>query len=277
MSAGGVLSFGGAFVVSNNDSTLQAPADAMAFKLIDSTVSGNTANNLAGISVSCNVALELDNSTVNNNTDPSGTGSGFTGGIFVGNAKSTDDVTNCTPPTLTMASSILANSGAAPRLDLKTDTAAPGLASFTVNANNSLIQTICPFCSITVSGSNNLPQGTDPQLGPLAYNGGLTRTQPPLPGSPVIDAGANPLSLTLDQRGSPRVVGVAADMGASEPVVIAARLLVPDGTSIKQTFGAYPDTKWFALGVEPGKTYAIEAADVGRRSDGERDRSARPL
>ncbi len=78
----------------------------------------------------------------------------------------------------------------------------------------------------------------------------------------MIDAGSNPLSLTADQRGSPRVVGSAADMGASEPVVIPARLLVPDGTSIKQTFGAYPDTKWFALGVEPGKTYAIEVADV---------------
>ena len=42
----------------------------------------------------------------------------------------------------------------------------------------------------------------------------------------------------------------------------SARLLVPDGTSLKQTFSAYPETRWFALTVEPGKTYVVEAADV---------------
>jgi hypothetical protein len=40
------------------------------------------------------------------------------------------------------------------------------------------------------------------------------------------------------------------------------RLLVPDGTSVTQVFGGYPETRWFALTVEPGKTYVVEAADV---------------
>ena len=40
------------------------------------------------------------------------------------------------------------------------------------------------------------------------------------------------------------------------------RGLIPDGSSLQQTFGPYPDTKWFAIEVEPGKTYVIEAADV---------------
>ncbi len=134
-------STGGGFFAVNTDSTLQAPADAIVVKFVDSTVSGNTAPNLAGILVFGNVALELDNSTVNNNV--SGTGSGGVGGVYLHNGLSNDGVTNCTPPTLTMTSSILANSGAAPRLDLRTNTAAPGLASFTVTANNSLIETIC--------------------------------------------------------------------------------------------------------------------------------------
>ena len=55
-------------------------------------------------------------------------------------------------------------------------------------------------------------------LGPLAYNGGTTRTHALLAGSPAIDAGSNPLGLTTDQRGAgfPRVVGGASDMGAYE-------------------------------------------------------------
>ena len=39
------------------------------------------------------------------------------------------------------------------------------------------------------------------------------------------------------------------------------RLLVPDGTAEGQTFTAYPETRWFTLTVEPGKTYVIEAVD----------------
>lgn len=91
-----------------------------------------------------------------------------------------------------------------------------------------------------ISGSHNLvktvganaaalPMDTlrvDPQLGPLAYNGGTTRTHALLPGSPAIDAGAlpaidadsSPASLETDQRGGvyARSVGAAPDIGAFE-------------------------------------------------------------
>jgi len=85
--------------------------------------------------------------------------------------------------------------------------------------------------SITVTGSNNLvktadinltlPNDTiklDPKLGPLAANGGTTRTHALGAGSAAIDAGSLPLSLDSDQRhGSyARTVGVAADVGAFE-------------------------------------------------------------
>ena len=55
-------------------------------------------------------------------------------------------------------------------------------------------------------------------LAPLANNGGPTQTQALFAGSPAINTGSNPLSLTTDQRGAgfPRVVGAAADMGAYE-------------------------------------------------------------
>ncbi len=85
---------------------------------------------------------------------------------------------------------------------------------------------------VTVYGAHNLiedvdetrvtlPPNTlrgDPQLNPLADNGGRSQTMAPLPGSPVIDYGANALGFLVDQRGPgfPRVVGAAADIGAYE-------------------------------------------------------------
>ena len=54
---------------------------------------------------------------------------------------------------------------------------------------------------------------TDPMLGPLADNGGPTRTRAPLPGSPAIDTGDT--DLTVDQRGYVRADGMD-DVGAFE-------------------------------------------------------------
>ncbi len=70
------------------------------------------------------------------------------------------------------------------------------------------------------SGSGNI-FNNNPQLGPLANNGGPTKTHAPLVGSPAIDAGDpsivfNPAD--FDQRGAPfvRVVGGRIDIGAIE-------------------------------------------------------------
>lgn len=68
-------------------------------------------------------------------------------------------------------------------------------------------------CNFTNVGSLN---NTDPKLGPLAYNGGPTLTMALLPGSPAIDAGDNPSAPATDQRGVPRPVGAAPDIGAYE-------------------------------------------------------------
>lgn len=59
---------------------------------------------------------------------------------------------------------------------------------------------------------------TDPQLQPLAMNGGPTATHALLESSPAIDAGSNPDGLDTDQRGDPfvREWGAAADIGAFE-------------------------------------------------------------
>jgi hypothetical protein len=69
-------------------------------------------------------------------------------------------------------------------------------------------------CGLT--GPGDL-RNTDPKLGPLADNGGLTQTQALLPGSPAIDAGSTdcPPPAT-DQRGVSRPQGPACDIGAFE-------------------------------------------------------------
>ncbi|NCT68891.1 MAG: hypothetical protein GXC76_14795 [Rhodanobacteraceae bacterium] len=56
---------------------------------------------------------------------------------------------------------------------------------------------------------------SDPLLGPLQDNGGPTWTRMPAANSPVIDHG-NAQDQVFDQREYPRVVGVAADIGAVE-------------------------------------------------------------
>jgi hypothetical protein len=58
-----------------------------------------------------------------------------------------------------------------------------------------------------------------PGLGPLQDNGGPTPTLRPPPGSPLLGAGVNaalPPGLSTDQRGLPRVVNGAVDIGAVE-------------------------------------------------------------
>jgi hypothetical protein len=61
-----------------------------------------------------------------------------------------------------------------------------------------------------VNGVNGDIVGTpdnpiDPKLGPLANNGGPTRTHALLPGSPAIDHGDNSDAPTTDQRGQARI------------------------------------------------------------------------
>jgi hypothetical protein len=63
-------------------------------------------------------------------------------------------------------------------------------------------------------GSSAAP--LDPRLGALANNSGPTLTMALLAGSPAIDAADTASAPTTDQRGVPRPIGLAADVGAFE-------------------------------------------------------------
>jgi hypothetical protein len=92
-----------------------------------------------------------------------------------------------------------------------------------ITAAFSLIGSVDPNSPLNQTGPNLL--GQDPQLGPLADNGGPTQTQKPAISSPVIDQGAS-FGLGSDQRGLGRPVevptipnaagGDGSDIGAVE-------------------------------------------------------------
>jgi hypothetical protein len=56
----------------------------------------------------------------------------------------------------------------------------------------------------------------NPRLGPLALNGGPTRTHSLLAGSPAIDVGATSDCEATDQRGVSRPQGAGCDIGSYE-------------------------------------------------------------
>jgi hypothetical protein len=96
---------------------------------------------------------------------------------------------------------------------------------------NTIVVGPCPAVGpgAIASAGNNLTDGTTCHLtgpgdlatasfglGPLAANGGLTRTLALLPGSPAVDAANAGACAATDQRGAPRPQGAGCDIGAYE-------------------------------------------------------------
>lgn len=95
------------------------------------------------------------------------------------------------------------------------------------------------FSSSILNGDQAL---TDPLLGPLAANGGLTRTHALLVGSPAIDAGDNEGAPLIDQRGGERPVDGDLD---GDPVI----------DSGAYEYGAIVQNVIFESGFESGDTW----------------------
>ena len=151
-----------------------------ALNVRNTTVAGNTATNSGGgIAVTAgSAAINVQNSTIVGNTANATTAT--TGGGGMGR-------TTATAGTVTIANSVVAgNTNAGNGPDIKT-----GATGNTVNVNFSAVGTSTGH---TLSGtSGNIPAGTDLKLGPLANWGGASRSQSPLAGSPLINAGSNAL------------------------------------------------------------------------------------
>jgi predicted outer membrane repeat protein len=187
--------------------------------LTQSTVSGNSAASGGGILASLSVTL-TQSTVTGNHSDGTATG----GGVFQANSSSNF-------PFSITGSIVAGNTTDGGGADLVQD---PQSA---LTVNYSLIGTaVTP-----TSGAGNVVTD-NPQLGPLANNGGRTFTHRLLPASPAIDAGDPGIAIDpyqFDQRGDPfqRVangdgVGSARiDIGAYELQSLSAAGLVVDTTA----------------------------------------------
>jgi hypothetical protein len=177
----------------------------------NSTVAGNVAATEAGgleVSIETNATATIEGSTIAGNRVESGDG----GGIEVFGA-----------PQLTIGDSIVAgNSATGSGPDIDSHQGAVSTAFSLLGGISS------GGFGEAVPGSDLL--GVDPQLGPLADNGGPTETMALPPTSPAVNKGGG--ELTTDQRGDPRPVvypGVASSTapGANGDDIGAYELAAP--------------------------------------------------
>jgi hypothetical protein len=183
---------GGVFLYATSTSTT----------ITGSTISGNTAMGNGGGIESFNSNLTVRHSTIaSNRADSDSNSTGLGGGLFRSGG------------TVLLGHAIVANNQQG-SLDNDIHSALVGTANF------SLMEIVS---GVTLGGSGNVT-GLDPQLGPLAENGGPTMTHSVLAGSPAIDSG-DPAAVAgvgdvpeFDQRGTSfsRVVQGRIDIGAFE-------------------------------------------------------------
>ena len=209
---------GGAFVLGTLAAAKQTPSTAMQLSIVDSTVSANVAHQIAGgTALIGNVNATIANSTFSGNVaDYLNMEVGVVPisgiGVYT-EATEPPSGGNAVTPTLSLVSTIVSG-GSTASPDVGTIIPS-NIPTVSVSTNQSLVGTVDGFT--TLVGTGNL-RGVAPQLGPLAFNGGPTRTHALLAGSPAINAGSNSQNLTTDQRGAgfPRTNGTATDIGAFE-------------------------------------------------------------
>jgi hypothetical protein len=176
--------------------------------LTDCTLSSNSAN-FGGAIASGGGTLTLTHCTLALNHSTGTTPASDGGGAI--------DIYN--GGTLTLTACILAGNTAAtgtgPELWMETGSLAATNCLVGNGTNSTLVNGV---------NGNLVGTGASPinaLLAPLGNYGGSTKTMPPLPGSPAINA-AGATTFATDQRGYPRPVGLAADIGAVEGIYNAA-------------------------------------------------------
>ncbi len=173
-----------------------------AVTLNNCTLVGNSAED--GGAIECHgTGLTMNQCTVTQNYS-TGTSADYSGGGGIDVLFSTPILTNC------LVSGNAATTANGPDIWVE-----PGAS---ISANNCLIGNGTSSTIVNTVNGNQVGTTGSPinaLLAPLGNYGGPTPTMPPLPGSLAIDAGGT-TTFTTDQRGYPRPVGLAADIGAVE-------------------------------------------------------------
>jgi CSLREA domain-containing protein len=206
--------------------------DGSTFTILRSTIMNNTASDAGGGIANealgfgrLGVLLTLVNSTVSGNSAP--LGGGIFNSNFIDEAVATLRVTNSTVAgnsatqdgggifhggSLRLVNSLVAQNGAPTGADVLQVAGASLSARFSLIGDGS---------GSGITNTNGNQVGTsgspiDPKIGPLANNGGPTRTHALLAGSPAIDAASSADCPAVDQRGVVRPQGAGCDIGSYE-------------------------------------------------------------
>jgi hypothetical protein len=204
--------------------------------LVNSTVSGNTANgNGGGVAIyDGGATAELDSVTVANNTaDLDADNSGDGGGIY------RDDAAGM----FTVLNSIVANNIDSSPISLAKERDCMG--DFV--GSESLVRVYDNAHCTGFSSADNLT-GVDPQLLPLADNGGPTLTHALEASSPAIGQTPGAECQDYDQRGVERDTAGSCDIGAYEagtcsPPAAPALIIAGDGNHIRLGWDEYDENR----------------------------------
>ena len=270
----GSLTVFACYITGNTDTSISEGGGGIfnvsSLTIINSTVSGNTAtggnSSGGGIRNNSNGTLNILNSTVSGNRATGGNRNG--GGILaVGNAViSNSTVTDNETPdggggilkfngtTVTIRNSIVAGNCARTTGAICSGSTTPDVASFGddyTSQGYNLIGSVGTAGGFNQTGDQTGTSAAplNPQLAPLADNGGTTPTHSLMGTSPAIDKG-NCFGCSLDQRGAARPLdfpnyvnasgGDGSDIGALElqlaptaaAVSISGRVLTPEGRGL---------------------------------------------
>jgi hypothetical protein len=209
--------------------------------ITDSTISGNTSSSQGGGINNQATPLQLVNCTITGNSGSTAGGAGMNVGVFSPGQSITVTIRSCT-----FSDNVLNGSAPTRGNSLQFTTSTTG--TITTTLGNTIFSGAAPQIGVSETQPGTIPLSsvggnvstdnsgglaapadlvnTNPNLGPLAGNGGPTPTFALLSGSPAIDAGNSALVTNppysgppfFDQRGSgfPRVAGSAVDAGAFE-------------------------------------------------------------
>lgn len=209
----------------------------------DSTIASNASTSASGAILTVKHPVTLARSTVTGNTSAGGSGSGSVFSI-------------ATPAAVGVTGSIISgNSGSACNVAV-------------TDGGSNLVGTGTATCGLGAA--------KDPQLGPLAANGGPTRTELPGPASPALDriAAGSTSSLSdavtgaaiglcggTDQRGTARPQGAKCDIGAVEADQTVPVVSGPDHLDVTVGSGTGAST-WTSTG-SPQATLSASGLPAG--------------
>jgi immunoglobulin I-set domain protein len=201
---GGGAGMGGALF--NHQGTLTIVNSTLAANTAAGGAGANAGQGLGGAVFNLNGQATVTNSTLAANT--AGTG----GALF----NLAYDTATARTASVTLVQSILADStgGVVDLASTKPATAADGGTNLGIALVDSTAVNIVELASGGITGS---PITTDPQLGPLQYNGGPGMfTMVPALGGPAVNAVAPPCPTAVDERGGTRPALGGCDLGAVE-------------------------------------------------------------